>query len=454
MDIIKRAKEFAIKAHFNQVRKTEKDKPMIIHPLDVGDILKEYQFDDNVIAAGILHDVIEDTKYTKDDILELFGEDILSLVLGDTEIDKSLSWEDRKKYTIDTIKTLDLRHKAICCADKIINLEDMIIFFEKNNKYDFSSFNRGFEDQKWYFTNLYESLIYNEDFKHPMFVKLKELIDYIFYDKKNDEYVKNIIYKDNEEEYKKVLKLHFKKLEIKKLKSVFDLKPYVIEFTGTPRTGKTTLIKNIKDFFIKAQFDCEVIQEFTTSIKYKTKIYPKLKNEYTNVVNFEIPKYTLRQLNESLKKDKDIIIIDRSLFDRLIWVDRLYLKNGLTFIEYNKYKNKYIPLIKSKINIVLALYTDSITCLKRDYYTNISLEKRNFLNQKNVDEYNTSLFNMKELSKNQNINLLFFDTTNKSEREISIEVVNKILDDMRLYYINNIIEKIKYILENTSDNNL
>ena len=132
----------------------------------------------------------------------------------------------------------------------------------------------------------------------------------------------------------------------------------------------------------------------------------------------------------------------------------MYLKNGLTFIEYNKYKNKYIPLIKSKINIVLALYTDSITCLKRDYYTNISLEKRNFLNQKNVDEYNTSLFNMKELSKNQNINLLFFDTTNKSEREISIEVVNKILDDMRLYYINNIIEKIKYILENTSDNNL
>ena len=61
---------------------------------------------------------------------------------------------------------------------------------------------------------------------------------------------------------------------------------------------------------------------------------------------------------------------------------------------------------------------------------------------------------MKELSKDKNINLLFFDTTNKSEREISIEAVNRILDDMRLYYINNIIEKIKYILENTSDNNL
>ena len=166
MDIVEQAKLFAIKAHFNQVRKSEKDKPMIIHPIDVGNILKQYNFDDNVISAGILHDVIEDTKYTKEDILNLFGEDILSLVLGDTEIDKSLSWEERKKYTIDTVKNLDLRHKAICCADKISNLEDMMILFEKNGKYDFSSFKRGFEEQKWYFTHLYESLIYNEEIKN------------------------------------------------------------------------------------------------------------------------------------------------------------------------------------------------------------------------------------------------------------------------------------------------
>ena len=59
-----RALSFAIRAHAEQVRKSEKDKPMIIHPMIVGDLLKYYGYDDNVVAAGYLHDVVEDTKYT------------------------------------------------------------------------------------------------------------------------------------------------------------------------------------------------------------------------------------------------------------------------------------------------------------------------------------------------------------------------------------------------------
>ena len=101
MNIKDKAKEFAINAHKGQIRKSDKEKPMIIHPINVADILSEYGFDDNVVAAGYLHDVIEDTKYTKEDLLKAFNEDILSLVLGDTEKDKSLSWEERKIETIN-----------------------------------------------------------------------------------------------------------------------------------------------------------------------------------------------------------------------------------------------------------------------------------------------------------------------------------------------------------------
>ena len=82
MDIREKARLFAIEAHYNQVRKGEKDKPMIIHPIDVAGILEGYGFDENVVAAGYLHDVIEDTKYTSDDILKEFGSDVLSLVEG------------------------------------------------------------------------------------------------------------------------------------------------------------------------------------------------------------------------------------------------------------------------------------------------------------------------------------------------------------------------------------
>ena len=435
MKITEKAKSFAIAAHIGQIRKSDKEKPKIIHPINVANILQEYNFDDNVIAAGYLHDVIEDTNYTKEDLLKLFGEDVVSLVLGATEEDKSLSWEERKQETITKVKTLDLRHKAVVCADKISNLEDLRIIFEINEKKDFSAFKRGFDKQKWYYTGIYDSLIYNEDEKNDMFVRLKLLIDYIFYDNKHDE-LERKIFSDNIEEYNKLKKFHYRKQEIYKMKSVLEKnKTYVIEFTGTPRTGKTTLMNNLYDFFKKGGFTTSTLEEFTTSKRYKKNIYPRLKNEYKSVINTEIPKYVLGDLNTEVSKNYDIILVDRSLFDRMIWMDRLYNKNGVTKEEYDNYINEYTPLIKNKINIILGLYTDSLTSLKRDYYANISLEKRTFLNEKNINEYNNSLMNMKELSSKFNINFHMFDTTNKSEREISFQVLDVILSDMRKQYI-------------------
>lgn len=442
MKIELKARKFAIKAHKGQVRKSDKDKPMIIHPINVANILKEYDFDQNVISAGYLHDVVEDTKYEIENIKEMFGEDIASLVWGASEEDKSLSWEERKEHTIEKTKTLDLRHKAVICADKISNLEDLRILYELKGESVFSSFKRGFESQKWYYIEVYNSLIMNEDKNNPMFIRLKELIDYIFYNKNSNEYVKTIIFKDNIDEYNLLKNIHYRKEEVFKLKNVLSKKkPYVIEFTGTPRTGKTSLINNLKDFFKKKGFSVCIIEEFTTSLKYKTQIYPTLKNKYKNVVNTEIPKYVLKDLNDAINSKYDVIIVDRSLFDRLIWVDRLFLKKGMSDDEYNEYKSTYIPLIKEKINIIVSLYTDSLTCLKRDYHANLSLENRTFLNEDNVNEYNKSLLNMEKLSIKENINFKMFDTTNKNQREISFEVIDSILSDMRKYYLSLVIKE-------------
>ena len=49
-----------------------------------------------------------------------------------------------------------------------------------------------------------------------------------------------------------------------------------------------------------------------------------------------------------MQKDLDVILIDRSLFDRIIWVNRLYLKNGMKEDEYKDYLNTYIPLVNEK----------------------------------------------------------------------------------------------------------
>lgn len=435
VDIKEKAKLFAINAHKGQIRKSDKEKPMIIHPINVANILSEYGYDDNVVAAAYLHDVIEDTKYTKEDLLNEFNDDIVSLVLGATEEDKSLSWEERKTITIDKVKYLDLRHKAVVCADKISNLEDMRIIFEIKGEKDFSAFKRGFDKQKWYYTEVYNSLIYNEDKDYIMFSRLKLLIDDIFNDNKHDE-LERKIFEGREDEYNKLIRLHYRKKEIYKMISVLDKNnSYVIEFTGTPRTGKTTLMNNLYDFFRKGGFTTSTLEEFTTSKRYKKEIYPKLKDDYKNIINTEIPKYVLEDLDNEINKNNDIILIDRSLFDRMIWMDRLYNKNGVTKEEYDNYIDEYIPIIKNKIDIIIGLYTDSLTSLRRDYTANASLEKRTFLNKGNINEYNDSLMNIKELSNKENINFYLFDTTNKSERDISFEILDTILTDMRSKYI-------------------
>lgn len=93
---------------------------MIMHPISVGNLFEGYGYDDNVIEAGYLHDVIEDTEYTLDDIEKVFGSDIALLVKGATELDKSLSWEERKQHNINELKTLLLRNKVIVCDEEEI----------------------------------------------------------------------------------------------------------------------------------------------------------------------------------------------------------------------------------------------------------------------------------------------------------------------------------------------
>ena len=162
----------------------------------------------------------------------------------------------------------------------------------------------------------------------------------------------------------------------------------------------------------------------------------KLKNEYKNIVNTEIPKYVLAQLNEVLDEQYDIVIIDRSLFDRCIWIDRLFLKKGISDDEVNLYYEKYIEIIKNKIDVVVATYCDSNVSMKRDYEANLSLEKRNFLNEDNVNEYNVSLKNTIDLLEKNNYQVNLFDTNKKSMKEIEFDVVECVLKEMKDRYLN------------------
>lgn len=441
MDIKEKAKLFAIKAHMGQVRKNEPDKPMIMHPIGVGQLLKSFGYDDNVIAAGFLHDVVEDTKYTIEDIEKEFGSDIASLVMGASEPDKSLSWEERKKHTIEETKKLPLRNKVVICADKINNLEDLMIKFMKSGSRDFSSFKRGEEKQKWYYKSVYESLIFGEDKNLPIFKKLEYILDVVF-EKKEDLYLRDTIFKDNIEYYEKLKKLHAQKLELQKLKALCTLsKPFIIEFSGTPRTGKTTTINNLYDFFKKGGFNTYIIDEFTTSKYYKE----NLRNELGKMSPWDkhtvVVENVYKQLLEALNLDKEIILIDRSINDRQIWNYRKYLNGDVSEDEYKESRDKYSSISKDLIDFLVITYAESLVSLKRDYNSSLALEKRNFLNINNLNEYNNCLKDLESLFNSSVEDLILLDTTSMNINDVSSEIASQIMISMRKKYIKNFKKK-------------
>lgn len=435
MDIKEKAKMFAIQAHMGQIRKSEPDKPMIVHPISVGQLLESFGYDDNVVAAGFLHDVVEDTKYTIKDIEREFGKDIATLVMGASEPDKSLSWEDRKKHTIEETKKLPFRNKLVICADKINNLEDLFLKFEKNGNRDFSAFKRGEESQRWYYTNIYESLISGENKELPIFKRLKEILDKVFYEKE-DLFLRDIVFVDNQDYYKKLKQLHAQKIELQRLKALVTLsKPFVIEFSGTPRTGKTTLINNLYDFFKKGGFDVFLIEEFTTSKYYKENLKNKLDKIGLADRNIAIIEEVYKQLQNAISSEKEIILIDRSINDRQIWNYRMLIQGDMTEEQYLATRDKYSKISKQLIDFLVITYADSLVSLRRDYTSSLALEKRSFLNQENIDQYNSCLNSLQGLFADSIDSYILLDTSNIGIKDVSTEVTSQILSTMRKKYI-------------------
>ena len=179
-DKIEYAIYFATKAHGTQKRKIE-DINMIFHPFIVGMILQRNNCDEEIVSAGILHDVVEDTSYSFDDIEKNFGKKVRDYVYDVSEPNKTLKWEERKEHTINHIKNASLGSKLIIACDKINNLESISDYIELYGEEKvYASFKRGKEKQRWHYTNLYESCINGIDKKHPIFERYRKVLEKIF----------------------------------------------------------------------------------------------------------------------------------------------------------------------------------------------------------------------------------------------------------------------------------
>jgi (p)ppGpp synthase/HD superfamily hydrolase len=124
--VIIRALELAAMWHEGQLRKHPEERiPYIAHPAGVGFLLQRAGFDDEVIAAGILHDVIEDCGVTPEQLIESMGQRVTDLVLGVTE-PKDATWEERKRVYVKNLAEAPVESLAIACADHIYNIRSMM----------------------------------------------------------------------------------------------------------------------------------------------------------------------------------------------------------------------------------------------------------------------------------------------------------------------------------------
>ncbi len=177
---INRALIIAAKAHEEQYRK-KSTTPYIIHPFEVAMILKENNGDEKMIIAGLLHDTLEDTSLGEDDIRKEFGEEVLQLVIGASEIlenRKNTPWDIRKKHTIDYAKDAPKRIKLIICADKYSNIKSMVMDYHEIGNRLWDKFNAPYEKQRWYYQSLVDSFKDLEG--HKVYKDFKEAVKILF----------------------------------------------------------------------------------------------------------------------------------------------------------------------------------------------------------------------------------------------------------------------------------
>ena len=124
-DIIGKAYDIAEEMHRGQLRKS--GEPYLIHPLAVSEILAELGMDEETIVAGLLHDVVEDTPYTREELVEDFGEEVELLVDGVTKLG-SLKFESKEARQAENLRKMflamskDIRVLIIKLSDRLHNL--------------------------------------------------------------------------------------------------------------------------------------------------------------------------------------------------------------------------------------------------------------------------------------------------------------------------------------------
>ena len=242
-ELLNNAIAFAVEKHKNGLRKGTK-MPYIVHPLEVLHYLMLMGADKNLMAAGVLHDTVEDTDATLEEIAEKFGEDVASLVASHTEKDKSLPWKKRKDIALEHLKHANKREQMLVLADKLSNMRAIARDYDKIQDKLWERFNRGKEDQAWYYNAGADALVALADYEdtYELYDEFAGLVDYVFND-------------TTDEENEKLLQ------EAKELKDKGDIGAYLVKIRQTVDNGSIIGMLILGEHIHNGDFGLEVNNE-------------------------------------------------------------------------------------------------------------------------------------------------------------------------------------------------
>ena len=170
-----KAVKFAVEAHQGTERRG-KGYPYIIHPMEAASIVATITNDQEMLAAAILHDTVEDTDVTIEQIREQFGDRVAELVQHETApLNENMTWREKKQVQINQLADAPYDSKIVALGDKLSNMRGIAWDYCRVGDKVWSLFHapHGKSDVEWYYRSLAKALIVlSETIAYQEFVRL------------------------------------------------------------------------------------------------------------------------------------------------------------------------------------------------------------------------------------------------------------------------------------------
>ena len=180
-DLIEHALRFASSAHCDQYRKGS-DVPYIMHPAAVMEILLRAEFtNETILAAALLHDVIEDTPVSEEQLAAEFPESVVNLVRFLSEEKRhpggeKIPWLQRKKSHIAKVRNSPLEARAIVLADKCHNLHSLLYDLKRDDT-AWNKFNASASEMIWYHQEMIAAAAQSDEALHPLLQECLKVLE-------------------------------------------------------------------------------------------------------------------------------------------------------------------------------------------------------------------------------------------------------------------------------------